>query len=48
MEEEGLNIETETMEKHGDSQREQPDLLKGKRRRQQDKVDWKWIERKMF
>lgn len=38
MEEEGLKIEAETMEEWRDSQKEQPDLMKGKRRRQQDKV----------
>lgn len=48
MEEEGLKIETETMEKWRQSHREQPDLLKGKRRRQQYKVEGKWIEEKCF
>lgn len=41
MEEEGLKIETETMEEWRDSQKEQPDSLEGKRRRRQDKVEWK-------
>lgn len=41
MEEEGLKIETETMEEWSDSRKVQPDSLEGKRRRRQEKVEWK-------
>lgn len=40
MEEEGLKIETKTMEGYRWSRREQPHSLKGKRRRQQYKAKW--------
>lgn len=46
MEEEGLKTEYETMEKWRQSHGEQLDLLKGKRRRQQFKVEGRWIEEK--
>jgi len=48
MEEQALQIETETMEKWRQSHKEQPHFAKGKRGRQWYKVEEKRIEEKCF